>query len=97
MDTCHSSLLISTTPCNGWMFWRLLQEVCFLRTSVLDAFAAYETRIMSARPVIKTSTMAADMQEAAIQVAQDAIRDNNLEKEIANAVKAAFEGLYPSL
>ncbi|CAM9315993.1 unnamed protein product [Laminaria digitata] len=52
---------------------------------------------MSARPVIKTSTMAPDMQEAAIQVAQDAIRDNNLEKEIANAVKAAFEGLYPSL
>lgn len=38
-----------------------------------------------------------NMQEAAIQVAQDAIRDNNLEKDIANAVKAAFEGLYPSL
>ena len=52
---------------------------------------------MSARPVIKTSTMTPDMQEAAIQVAQDAIRDNNLEKDIASAVKAAFEGMYPSL
>ena len=53
--------------------------------------------VMSARPVIKTSTMTPDMQEAAIQVAQDAVRDNNFEKEIANAIKAAFEGLYPSL
>ncbi|CAM9274930.1 unnamed protein product [Choristocarpus tenellus] len=52
---------------------------------------------MSARPVIKTSTMLPDMQEAAIQVAQDAMRDNNVEKEIANAIKAAFETLYPSV
>ncbi|KAG5186792.1 Dnl2 protein-like protein [Tribonema minus] len=52
---------------------------------------------MSARPVIKTSTMPADMQEAAIQVAQDAIKDNNLEKEIAHAIKTNFERIYPSV
>ena len=35
---------------------------------------------MSARPVVKTSLMPQEMQEAAIQVAQDAIRDNNTEQ-----------------
>ncbi|CAM9158333.1 unnamed protein product [Chrysoparadoxa australica] len=51
----------------------------------------------SARPVIKTSSMQPDMQEAVIQVAQDAIRDNNTEKDIASAIKSSFEGMYPSV
>lgn len=83
--------LARIVQCGCWAIVPLLAIVKAL------AFQAPLLRLMSARPVIKTSTMAPDMQEAAIQVAQDAIRDNNLEKEIANAVKAAFEGLYPSL
>mmetsp|Transcript_37176 Transcript_37176/g.48990 ORF Transcript_37176/g.48990 Transcript_37176/m.48990 type:complete len:91 (+) Transcript_37176:143-415(+) len=50
----------------------------------------------SARPVIKTSLMTVDMQEQAIQVAQDAIRDHNTEQEIAQAIRRNFEALYPS-
>jgi len=52
---------------------------------------------MSARPVIKSSKMAPDVQEAAIQVAQDAILRFNSEQEIAKAIKASFESYYPSV
>mmetsp|Transcript_4307 Transcript_4307/g.6454 ORF Transcript_4307/g.6454 Transcript_4307/m.6454 type:complete len:89 (+) Transcript_4307:53-319(+) len=51
---------------------------------------------MSARPVIKTSHMPADMQETAISVAQDAIREHNTEQEIAKAIRTSFEEMYPS-
>ncbi|CAM9329211.1 unnamed protein product [Phaeothamnion confervicola] len=59
---------------------------------------------MSARPVVKASTMPPEMQEAAIQagghllfVAQDALRDNNIEQAVASSIKSAFETMYPSV
>ena len=51
---------------------------------------------MSARPVVKTSTMNAAMQEAAIMAAQDAIANFTTEQEIASAIKAKFEHQFPS-
>ncbi|CAM9607090.1 unnamed protein product [Heterosigma akashiwo] len=50
----------------------------------------------SARPVVKTSLMPVDMQEQAIQVAQDAIRNHNTEQEIAQAIRKSFEAMYPA-
>ena len=51
---------------------------------------------MSARPVIKTSTMNAAMQEFAITAAQDAIANFTTEQEISSAIKAKFEQQFPS-
>ena len=51
---------------------------------------------MSARPVVKTSTMNAVLQEAAIIAAQDAIANFTTEQEIASAIKAKFEQQFPS-
>ena len=51
---------------------------------------------MSARPVVKTSTMNAALQEAAIIAAQDAIANYTTEQEIASAIKAKFEQQFPS-
>ena len=51
---------------------------------------------MSARPVVKTSTMDAPMQEAAILAAQDAINNFTTEQEIAAAIKAKLNTQYPS-
>ena len=51
---------------------------------------------MSARPVVKTSTMSASMQEAAIIAAQDSIANFTTEQEIAAAIKAKFEQQFPS-
>ena len=48
------------------------------------------------RPVVKTSTMSAQMQEAAIMVAQDAMANYTTEQEIASAIKAKFEQQFPS-
>jgi hypothetical protein len=51
---------------------------------------------MSARPVVKTSSMNAAMQEFAITAAQDAIANYTTEQEIASAIKGKFELQYPS-
>jgi dynein light chain LC8-type len=51
---------------------------------------------MSARPVVKTSTMIPSMQEFAIMAAQDAIANYTTENDIASAVKAKFETSFPS-
>ena len=50
------------------------------------------------RPVIKSSTMTADveMQEAAIESAQKAITQNYSDKEIAASVRKAFQKRYPT-
>lgn len=53
-------------------------------------------RKMSARPVVKTSTMNGVMQEAAIMAAQDAIANFTTEQEIASAIKQKFEQQFPS-
>ncbi len=47
------------------------------------------------RSVVKSSTMANEMQEAAIQVAQDAIAEHFTTQEIASSIKANFEKAYP--
>ena len=52
---------------------------------------------MSARPVVKTSFMNAQMQEVAILAAQDAINTFTTEQEIASAIKSRFEQQFPSL
>ncbi len=51
---------------------------------------------MSARPVVKTSSMNSQMQDFAIVAAQDAIVNCTTEQEIASAVKAKFEQQYPA-
>lgn len=51
---------------------------------------------MSARPVVKTSTMSAAMQEVAILAAQDAIKNFTTEQEIASAIKKHFEENHPA-
>mmetsp|Transcript_23299 Transcript_23299/g.39484 ORF Transcript_23299/g.39484 Transcript_23299/m.39484 type:complete len:89 (+) Transcript_23299:37-303(+) len=52
---------------------------------------------MSARPVVKTTYMNAQMQEFAIQTAQEAILKFTTEQEIASAIKESFEAQYPSV
>jgi hypothetical protein len=52
---------------------------------------------MSARPVVKTSYMNAQMQEFAIHTAQEAILKFTTEQEIASAIKESFEAQYPSV
>lgn len=51
---------------------------------------------MSARPVVKTSSMSQVMQEAAIIAAQDAIANFTTEQDIASSIKAKFEQQFPS-
>ena len=51
---------------------------------------------MSARPIVKTSSMSQAMQEAAIVAAQDAIANFTTEQEIASNIKAKFEQQYPT-
>ncbi len=51
---------------------------------------------MSARPVVKMSSMAAPMQEFAISVSQDAISNFTTEQEIASSIKSKFEQQYQS-
>ena len=36
------------------------------------------------------------MQEAAVQISQDAIREHNTEMDIARAIKGQFESIYSS-
>ena len=50
----------------------------------------------AARTVIKSSVMPTEMQDTAIQVAQDAIKEHNTEEHIASAIKASFVEKYPS-
>ncbi|GMI44644.1 hypothetical protein TrCOL_g363 [Triparma columacea] len=52
---------------------------------------------MSARPVVKSSMMEPGMQDAAIEVALEAIRSNNTEQEIAASIRKSFEQMYPSV
>ncbi|GMH57083.1 hypothetical protein TrVE_jg10861 [Triparma verrucosa] len=52
---------------------------------------------MSARPVVKSSTMTPEMQDAAIEVALEAIRSNNTEMEIAASIRKQFEQMFPSV
>jgi dynein light chain LC8-type len=49
---------------------------------------------MSARPVVKMSSMPGPMQEFAISVSQDAISNFTTEQEIASAIKSKFEQQY---
>uniref|UniRef100_A0A7S2STQ1 Dynein light chain n=1 Tax=Rhizochromulina marina TaxID=1034831 RepID=A0A7S2STQ1_9STRA len=51
---------------------------------------------MAARPVIKHSSMTPDMQEMAIQCAQDAIAAKNTEQEIAMAIRQNIETMFPA-
>ena len=48
----------------------------------------------TARTVIKTSVMPTEMQDTAIQVAQDAIKEHHTEEQIATAIKTYFEKQY---
>jgi dynein light chain LC8-type len=52
---------------------------------------------MSARPVVKTSFMPANMQEFAILAAQDAINNFTTEQEVSSAIKEKFETQFPSV
>ena len=70
------------------IFWTLPQS---------SAFAVISTVTMSARPVVKTSYMNAQMQEFAIHTAQEAILKFTTEQEIASAIKESFEAQYPSV
>ena len=49
------------------------------------------------KPVIKTTSMAAEMQDKAIEVTVDAINQKNNEQEIANFIKAEFETYCPGV
>ena len=51
----------------------------------------------TARTVIKTSVMSTEMQDTAIQVAQDAIKEHHTEEQIASAIKEYFEKNYKSV
>ena len=69
---------------------------CLCRRADEAVFLVYPRGTMSARPVVKTSTMNAVLQEAAIIAAQDAIANFTTEQEIASAIKAKFEQQFPS-
>ena len=51
---------------------------------------------MSARAVVKSTTMPHNMQDAAILIAQDAILNHSTESEIASEIKKKFEQTYGS-
>jgi len=52
---------------------------------------------MSAKPVVKVSTMKQEMQDMGIMAGQDAISNFTTEQEIATAIKKQFEGKYQSV
>ncbi len=51
---------------------------------------------MHAKPVVKSSLMPVEMQERAVEIACEALRQNNTEQEVAASIRKQFETLYSS-
>jgi hypothetical protein len=84
-----SHFIFSLSSQNNFSNSVFIHSLC--QTSVLQIIT------MSARPVVKTSYMNVQMQEFAIQTAQEAILKFTTEQEIASAIKESFEAQYPSV
>mmetsp|Transcript_20061 Transcript_20061/g.24797 ORF Transcript_20061/g.24797 Transcript_20061/m.24797 type:complete len:109 (-) Transcript_20061:229-555(-) len=50
----------------------------------------------SSRAVIKTSFMPSEMQERAVDITKDAVRDNYTDRDIASSIRTSFQTSYPT-